>query len=233
VSLARIPAVRATALLRRSLGVAASALVVAAVIAPAALAQQTPYPTETPTQNTGGWVYGMAVLVGAIGIVIVLLIIFAYLRVAPRFARGDGAARTVRAPVKREGEDFPRRAVDVRQAASVVVPPPAVAAAVAAPATAPASPALVSPGPATAPPPAVASAPPAPAAAPAPAAPATPAADTQPAPSAPAERPEVSMDQETFDAKLEELLAKGTDRRVAEGQARRAAMIAARKKAGG
>ena len=34
-------------------------------------------------------------------------------------------------------------------------------------------------------------------------------------------------------ATLEELLAKGTDRRVAEGQARRAAMIAARKKAAG
>jgi hypothetical protein len=36
-----------------------------------------------------------------------------------------------------------------------------------------------------------------------------------------------------FDATLADLLAKGTDRRVAEGQARRAAMIAARKKAAG
>jgi hypothetical protein len=41
----------------------------------------------------------------------------------------------------------------------------------------------------------------------------------------------VSLDQETFDRVLAELLEKGTDRRVAEGQARRAAMIAARKKA--
>jgi hypothetical protein len=41
------------------------------------------------------------------------------------------------------------------------------------------------------------------------------------------------MDQEAYDAKLEELLAAGTDRRVAEGQARRAGMIAARKKAEG
>jgi hypothetical protein len=43
----------------------------------------------------------------------------------------------------------------------------------------------------------------------------------------------VSLDQEVFDATLKELLDKGTDKRVAEGQARRAAMIAARKKAAG
>ena len=41
------------------------------------------------------------------------------------------------------------------------------------------------------------------------------------------------MDQAVFDEKLAELLGEGTDRRVAEGQARRAAMIAARKKAEG
>lgn len=43
----------------------------------------------------------------------------------------------------------------------------------------------------------------------------------------------MSLDEETFEKTLAELIAKGTDRRVAEGQARRAAMIAARKKAGG
>jgi hypothetical protein len=43
----------------------------------------------------------------------------------------------------------------------------------------------------------------------------------------------VSLDQETFDATLKELLDAGTDRRIAEGKARRAAMIAARKKAAG
>ncbi len=71
----------------------------------------------------------------------------------------------------------------------------------------------------------------APAAAPAPAA----VAPTPPptgAPTAHRERKEVALDQETFDRVLAELLEKGTDRRVAEGQARRAAMIAARKKAG-
>jgi hypothetical protein len=44
---------------------------------------------------------------------------------------------------------------------------------------------------------------------------------------------DVSLDQEVFDKTLEELLAAGTDRRIAEGKARRAAMIAARKKAAG
>ena len=47
------------------------------------------------------------------------------------------------------------------------------------------------------------------------------------------ERVEVELDQETFDQVLAEELAKGTQRRVAEGKARRAAMIAARKKATG
>jgi hypothetical protein len=72
------------------------------------------------------------------------------------------------------------------------------------------------------------------------AAPAAPAAEAAPAAqaAAPAAAPaaahaEVSLDQETFDRVLAELLEKGTDRRVAEGQARRAAMIAARKKAEG
>jgi NADH-quinone oxidoreductase subunit I len=45
------------------------------------------------------------------------------------------------------------------------------------------------------------------------------------------ERVEVEPDQETFDRVLAEELGKGTDRRVAEGKARRAAMLEARKKA--
>jgi len=62
---------------------------------------------------------------------------------------------------------------------------------------------------------------------------AAPAAAAPAAAAARAEHREVSLDQETFDRVLAELLEKGTDRRVAEGQARRAAMIAARKKAEG
>jgi NADH-quinone oxidoreductase subunit I len=62
-----------------------------------------------------------------------------------------------------------------------------------------------------------------PAEAPAPAAPAA----------APAEHADVALDQETFERVLAELLEQGTDRRVAEGRARRAAMVAARTKAEG
>ncbi|MGA9162320.1 MAG: hypothetical protein WB297_15860, partial [Actinomycetota bacterium] len=77
--------------------------------------------------------------------------------------------------------------------------------------------------PATAPPAAPATAPPA--------APAD-AAVAAPAPAA-VEHAEVTLDQETFDRVLAELLEQGTDRRVAEGRARRAAMVAARDKAEG
>jgi hypothetical protein len=128
------------------------------------------------------------------------------------------------------GQELPRRNVDLSQAAPVLVAPPAVPTSLPAASTeAPAAPqpaAVAAAAPAAAP--AAASAP-APAAAPAAPAAAAPA----PAPAATEERPEVSLDQETFDATLKELLDAGTDRRIAEGKARRAAMIAARKKAAG
>ena len=57
---------------------------------------------------------------------------------------------------------------------------------------------------------------------------------SSPAPTAPGprgERVEVELDQETFDRVLAEELDKGTQRRVAEGKARRAAMLEARRKA--
>ena len=100
-------------------------------------------------------------------------------------------------------------------ASSTIFIAPAVTTAVPSPRSSSTSP--VPPLPAA--PAAEAAAPPADAPAPA-AAPAAPHAD-------------VTLDQETFDRVLAELLEKGTDRRVAEGQARRAAMIAARKKAEG
>ncbi|HEX2090564.1 MAG TPA: hypothetical protein VHI54_11665 [Actinomycetota bacterium] len=53
----------------------------------------------------------------------------------------------------------------------------------------------------------------------------------QTAPAAPAPGPGVSeLDQETFDRVLQEQLSKGVDKRVAEGRARAAAVVAARKK---
>jgi NADH-quinone oxidoreductase subunit I len=77
-------------------------------------------------------------------------------------------------------------------------------------------------------PPSVAGAPPTPAAEAA-----APAADAASAPAAPAGHVEVEPDQETYDRVLQEEVAKGTDRRVAEGRAKAAAVRAARKKAEG
>ena len=209
--------------------------VVSAVMS--ALAQTPVDPSTTPTENTGGWVFSMAQLLSVLGAAVVLFLVVMYMRYAPRFAKDEQGLKVVRADRVRPGEDLPRRAVDISQAAPVVVAPPAVPVAAGAVASsppvavvaavAPATPAAVAPSaPAAATP-----APAAEAATPAPAAEASPA--TTPAPPPPAERPEVSLDQEVFDATLAELLGKGTDRRVAEGQARRAAMIAARKKAEG
>jgi len=88
--------------------------------------------------------------------------------------------------------------------------------------------------------PASAAAAPVPAAAPVAAAASDPGAATAEAAAAPAaavpasaEHAEVALDQETFERVLAELLEQGTDRRVAEGRARRAAMVAARSKAEG
>jgi NADH-quinone oxidoreductase subunit I len=79
----------------------------------------------------------------------------------------------------------------------------------------------------------VAAAAPAPSAATAPAAEAAPAEAVAAPAAAPVEHADVALDQETFDRVLAELLEQGTDRRVAEGRARRAAMVAARTKAEG
>lgn len=172
--------------------------------------------SPTPTLNNGGWVYDAAILLAVLGVIVTLLVVFGYMRFAPRFQTDEQARRTVRAPRIQPNGDV-RRPVNVTSA-PLVVQPPVVA--VAAPAAV------------TAPAPVVAQAAVAVAIAPSPA-PAPAAVATTPTPAAPSERKEVALDQETFDATLAELLAKGTDRRVAEGQARRAAMIAARKKAEG
>jgi len=217
----------------------------------AAFAQVSVDPSVTPELNTGGWVHGMAILFGAIGLIVILLLVAGYVRFAPRFSTDESTLRVVRADRVRPGEELPRRTVDIKAAAPMVVAPPPLpqpAGVAAAPAAAAApeaaAPAATVPAPAQAGPDAEAPSTEAPQSAPAsegvpaeadaateaPEAPA--AAASAPAP-APTERPEVSLDQEVFDKTLKELLDKGTDKRVAEGQARRAAMIAARKKAAG
>ena len=219
------------------------------------LAQVFVSPSATPTINTGGWVYGMAVLLVVLGVLVTFLIVFGYMRFAPRFQREEGRTRSVRAPRLQQGKEV-RRPVKIT-GAPVMAPSP-VAAAVPAPATVAPAPTAVATAPAEAPAAAPAEAPAAapaeapaaapaeapaaaPAAAPAEVAPApdaTPAAAPEPAapaaaPAATEHRGEVTLDQETYEKTLAELLGKGTDRRVAEGQAKRVAMIAARKKAGG
>ena len=234
-----------------------AAALVMVLPASAGVAQVSVDPSVTPELNTGGWIHGMAILFGVMGLLVILLLVAGYVRFAPRFSTDESTLRVVRADRVRPGEELPRRTVDIKAAAPVVVAPP--------PLPQPAG-VAAAPSAATAAAPAAAPAPAAPAAAPAQAeqaaeAPSTeapraapaseeapaeadaatearesPDAETSapsPAPAAAAERPEVSLDQEVFDRTLKELLDKGTDKRVAEGQARRAAMIAARKKAAG
>ena len=223
---------------RKLLATVFASLLLALVAATAALAQTPIDPSATVTENEGasalinpfGISISIAMILGLAGVLVVLVIIIRYMRFAPRFSQDEESMKIVRADRVVLGQELPRRNVDLSQAAPVLVAPPAVptslpAASTEAPAAV-AAPEPVAAAAASAPAPAAASAP-APAAAPAAAAPA-PAA-----PAATEERPEVSLDQETFDATLKELLDAGTDRRIAEGKARRAAMIAARKKAAG
>jgi 2-oxoglutarate dehydrogenase E2 component (dihydrolipoamide succinyltransferase) len=216
-----------------------------------AFAQVSVDPSVTPEINTGGWIKGMSILLAVLGLIVILMLVAAYIRYAPRFSTDESTLKVVRADRVRPGEELPRRTVDIKAAIPVVVAPPPLpqpagvaAAAAAAPAAAPAA---AAPAPAAAPAAAPASAEPsaeapsseAPAEtpeaqpAPAPEAPASAPEAPASAPAAPAERVEVAMDQEVFDQTLKQLLDKGTDKRVAEGQARRAGMIAARKKATG
>ncbi len=209
----------------------ATAVVTLMAWAGTASAQVIVDPVVVSERNDGGWVYWIAIALGALGLVLVIFLTIQYMRYAPRFSKDEEGLRVVRADRVHVGRELPRRNVDLSQAAPLVVAPPAVPAA--APALAPAAAAA----PVAVPTPAAAEATPAPApAAPAPAVAEAPAAAPPapaPAPAAPEERPEVTMDQEAYEAALKDLLDAGTDRRIAEGKARRAGMIAARKKATG
>ncbi|HET9250260.1 MAG TPA: hypothetical protein VFP13_10035 [Actinomycetota bacterium] len=186
------------------------------------LGQVSVHPTADPVLNNGGWVFNAAELLALLAIVLTLAIGFGYMRLAPRFQTDEQTRRSVRVPRRQPGQEV-RRPVRVTGTPMVVQPPVVAAPAAAAAVAAPAAVAVAAPA---APPEAPAPAAPPPAEAPAPAA-------AAPAAAPAADHAEVSLDQETFDRVLAELLEKGTDRRVAEGQARRAAMIAARKKAEG
>jgi hypothetical protein len=218
----------------------AGSIVLVCLGSKAASAQVINSPTYRPVRNAGGWVFQFAILLSVLALLLLAGLVVSYMRRASRFATDEDALNVVRADRVRPGKELPRRAVDLSQAVPMVVSPPVVQAqapvAVAPPATPPApqapAPTAAAPAPAAAPAqtPAPAEAPASGSSAPA----AQPAATPPPAaPAASHQREEVSLDEETFNKTLEELLAKGTDRRVAEGQAKRAALIAARKKAAG
>ena len=186
-----------------TLGVLTSLFVLLCVTS--AWAQASIDPTATPTRDTGGWVYWMAEAAIGLSAVILLLVAAAYLRFAPRFYRSDREEEA-----KRPSPAPPATAVRLQYQ-----PPPQPSAAPAPEPAAVGAPAAEAPAPATA----------------TPAAAAAPAA--APRPATPRHEGPIELDQETFDRVLKEQLDKGTDRRVAEGRARSAALKAAREKAGG
>jgi hypothetical protein len=221
---------------RRSLAVLMGSASILVLMSSAAWAQTPVNPSTTPVENPAGsgpiTPFGIhtsfAALLGLLGLVVAVVVVFLYLRYAPHFAKDEESLKVVRADRVRLGQELPRRNVDLSQASPVLVGPPAIPSAVAAPSlpapvAAAAAPAPVAEAPATA----------APAAADPAQATAAEAVAAPSPPAAPAERVEVALDQEVFDATLEELLAAGTDRRIAEGKAKRAGMIAAKKKAAG
>lgn len=206
----------------------------------AASAQVIVDPAVPSVRNDGGWIYWIAIALSALGLLTIIRMTIKYMKYAPRFSKDEENLKVVRADRVQLGRELPRRNVDLSQAAPVVVAPPAMPAA--APALVPVGAGTATAPTAAAPAPAESAAAPAPAAAePAAAATSEPAAAEAPpaaapapaAPAVPEERPEVTMDQEVYEAALKEHLDAGTDRRIAEGKAKRAGMIAARKKATG
>ena len=89
---ARIPAVLNKARFAKLPGLLIGSFALAVCSAGVALAQNSPNATVTPTKNTGGWVYGLAVIVAFLGILFAIVLILSYMRYAPRFQRGEGKA---------------------------------------------------------------------------------------------------------------------------------------------
>jgi hypothetical protein len=201
----------------------------------------TPETSITPSSHVTSWIFQMAVASVILAVLVLIGFTLAYLRFAPAFSGREG--KKPAAPPGRRPAELTRQAAAMRwtpptaPAGTQAAAAPAgqgTATAVAerpapAPAPKPAEPEVAAPeapGPRAAPQAPSSEAPPAPAAAPE-----APAAPAQPAPAQPARG--AGLDQETFDRVLEEQLAKGVDRRVAEGRARAAAVVAARKKSQG
>src|SRR3954454_2349313 len=126
---------------RRALAVAAGAATIVAGSGTAALAQTHIVPTITPVRTDGGWIYWLAFLSLGLGLLLLIILVAAYMRFAPRFSKDEDRAKVVRADRVVPGREAPRRLVDVSQAVPVVAQPPAAVAA----APAPAAPAAAAP----------------------------------------------------------------------------------------
>jgi hypothetical protein len=178
-----------------------------------------------PSSQCGQWTYWAALGAILIGVVAVALFVIKYLRDAPRFqVDTPSGARAGSRPSAGAS-----RPLAPPPPASAAAPAPASAApAQAQPATAAAAPAAGATAVAVAEPPAAQGEQES-----APAVAGNPAGGAV-ATRAPSPRAEhVEPDQETYDRVLAEQVAKGTDRRVAEGRAKAAALKAAREKAAG
>ena len=222
-------------LYEREFGGATSLLIESGAVL-AQLVEITPNTQVTPSSSMTPWIIQMAVGAAILGALIIVGVGSGYLRFAPKFFGREGAPKPppgTRPPlltrqVPRPAPAQAPSAAPARTATTVEErpAPPNEAAAPAPPAEEAAAPASSAEQ----------------AAAPAPEAPApTPSAEQAPAPAAeqapsatapaPAASHSADLDQETFDRVLQEQLDKGMDRRVAEGRARAAAVVAARKKA--
>ncbi len=212
----------------RAVPCAALLLVILTVLSGVALAdiQATPnVPADSskcvlggPSPQCGQWTYWAAIGALIIAVLVAGIFVFRYLRDASRFQVDEGRA----GPATR----------GAASASRPLAPPPVPAAVPAGVAAAPAAGSgggvAVAEAPAAAPAEVGAQ----PAAAPDAAAVAAPAGAVATGPPSPRHEP-VEPDQETFDRVLAEQLAKGTDKRVAEGRAKAAALKAAREKAEG
>lgn len=182
--------------------------------------------------ETTPWVIWFAIGAAVLGALVLMGVGFGYMRFAPKFFGREEASRL---------PPGARPAHLVREAAAVRWAPPAAATRVAAPASAPeAKEASAQASSQATAPPAGEAAVQADAVGQAEAeaseeAPSTeaPAAEAAPTEAPAATQGSSALDQETFERVLKEQTDRGVDRRVAEGRARAAAVVAARKKAQG
>ena len=97
--------------------VVATAVVTLMVWAGTASAQVIVDPVDVSERNDGGWVYWIAIALGALGLLLVIFLTIQYMRYAPRFSKDEEGLRVVRADRVRLGRELPRRNVDLSQAA--------------------------------------------------------------------------------------------------------------------